>query len=195
MRCRTASVTERFGRRARCPATTGRAHADPADVDSRGSFSEVYSAEALARAGIAIEFVQDNHSCSALRGTVRGLHFQTPPFAQHKLVRVVRGAIWDVALDLRRSSPTYGRHVGVALSAREWNQLLVPIGFAHGFATLEPDTEVIYKVSARYAPEHDRGVRWNDPALRIRWPVAEGEVRLSDKDRALPALAEIETPF
>ena len=163
--------------------------------DRRGSFAEAYNADAFARAGIAVDFVQDNHSCSALRGTVRGLHFQAPPHAQHKLVRVVRGAVLDVAVDLRRGSGTYGRHVSVALSADDWSQLLVPIGFAHGFVTLAPDTEVLYKVSALYAPEHDRGILWNDPALGIDWPVGESEAVLSDKDRALPRLAEIASPF
>ena len=163
--------------------------------DERGAFSEVYNARAFAKAGLAIDFVQDNHSRSALAGTVRGLHFQAPPFAQHKLVRVVRGSVFDVAVDLRRHSPTYGRHVSVRLSAEEWSQLLVPVGFAHGFVTLEPDTEVLYKVSDYHAPDCDRGILWNDPALGIAWPVGEGEAMLSDRDRALPRLAEVATPF
>ena len=163
--------------------------------DHRGFFSEVYNKRALAEAGIDIEFVQDNHSLSAEKGTVRGLHFQTPPFAQDKLVRVVRGAVFDVAVDLRRESPTYGRHVSVVLSAETWNQILVPIGFAHGFMTLEPDTEVIYKVSGYYAPDHDKGLLWNDPALGIAWPIPETEAILSDKDRRQPRLAELVTPF
>lgn len=162
--------------------------------DARGAFAEVYSARAFAGIGIDIVFVQDNHSLSVERGTVRGLHFQAPPFAQHKLVRVVRGRILDVAVDLRRSSPTCGRHVCVELSAEAWNQLLVPIGFAHGFVTLEPGTEVVYKVSAPYAPAHERGIRWNDPALGISWPVGEDAV-ISDRDRALPLLSEIGAPF
>ena len=163
--------------------------------DHRGFFSEVYNKQALARAGIDIEFVQDNHSLSAEKGTVRGLHFQTPPFAQDKLVRVVRGAVFDVAVDLRRSSATYGRHVSAVLSAEAWNQILVPAGFAHGFMTLEPDTEVIYKVSGYYAPDHDKGLLWNDPALGIEWPIPETEAILSDKDRRQPRLAELEAPF
>ena len=161
-----------------------------------GVFSlEVYSRRALAEAGIDIEFVQDNHSLSAEKGTVRGLHFQTPPFAQDKLVRVVRGSVFDVAVDLRRDSPTYGRYVSVVLSAATWNQLLVPVGFGHGFMTLEPDTEVIYKVSEYYAPEHDKGLLWNDPAFCIQWPIPEDEAVLSDKDRRHPRLAEFTTPF
>ena len=163
--------------------------------DRRGFFSEVYSRRALADAGIDTDFVQDNHSLSARKGTVRGLHFQTPPHAQDKLVRVVRGAVFDVAVDLRRSSPTYGRHVSVVLSAEAWNQILVPVGFAHGFMTLEPDTEVVYKVSDYYAPDHDTGLLWNDPALDIRWPIQENEAALSDKDRRQPGFAGLVTPF
>ena len=163
--------------------------------DHRGFFSEVYGRRALAEAGIDTDFVQDNHSLSVEKGTVRGLHFQTPPFAQDKLVRVVRGSVFDVAIDLRQGSPTYGRHVSVVLSADAWNQVLVPIGFAHGFMTIEPDTEVIYKVSDCYSPEHDKGLLWNDPALGIHWPIPEGEAVLSDKDRRNPRLAELTTPF
>ncbi|MHC4128378.1 MAG: dTDP-4-dehydrorhamnose 3,5-epimerase [Planctomycetota bacterium] len=142
--------------------------------DRRGSFSETYSSRALAGAGIDLDFVQDNDSLSVQRWTIRGLHFQVPPFAQHKLIRVVRGAILDVAVDLRRGSPTRGRHVAVEVSADRWNQVLVPVGFAHGFCTLEPDTHVIYKVTCHYAPEHDKGLLWNDPALAQRdtkWPL------------------------
>ncbi len=163
--------------------------------DHRGFFSEVYNRRILAEAGIGIEFVQDNHSLSAEKGTVRGLHFQTPPFAQDKLVRVVRGSVFDVAVDLRRGSPTYGQHVSAVLSAEAWNQLLAPIGFAHGFMTLEPDTEVLYKVSNYYAPDHDQGILWNDPALGIAWPIPEAQAILSDKDRRQPRLAELATPF
>ena len=163
--------------------------------DRRGFFSETYSRKALAVIGIDIDFVQDNHSYSADKGTVRGLHFQTPPFAQDKLVRVVRGSVFDIAVDLRQGSPTYGRHVSAVLSAQAWNQILVPIGFAHGFMTLEPDTEVIYKVSNYYAPDHDKGLLWNDPALGINWPIADEEAVLSDKDRKQPRLAELITPF
>ena len=163
--------------------------------DRRGFFSETYNKQAFAALGIDIDFVQDNHSYSADKGTVRGLHFQTPPFAQDKLVRVVRGSVFDIAVDLRQGSPTYGRHVSAVLSAQAWNQLLVPIGFAHGFMTLEPDTEVIYRVSNYYAPDHDKGLLWNDPALGISWPIADAEAVLSEKDRKLPRLAELITPF
>ena len=159
--------------------------------DHRGFFSEVYNKRTLAAAGINIDFVQDNHSLSAERGTVRGLHFQVPPFAQDKLVRVVRGSVFDVAVDLRRGSPTYGKHVSAALSAEGWNQILVPIGFAHGLMTLEPDTEVLYKVSNYYSAEHDKGLLWNDPALGIEWPVAEDEAILSAKDKVQPRLADL----
>ena len=163
--------------------------------DERGFFSEVYNQAALAAAGIDIVFVQDNHSLSVPQGTVRGLHFQTPPFAQAKLVRVLRGAILDVAVDLRRSSPTFGQHVSAVLSAAEGNQILVPVGFAHGFATLEPDTEILYKVSAPYSREHDRGLLWNDPALGISWPVAPEHAVLSAKDQVQPPLSAIGNPF
>ena len=160
-------------------------------ADERGFFSETYSRRDLAEGGIEDEFVQDNHSLSAPVGTVRGLHYQLPPFAQAKLVRVTRGAVLDVAVDLRQGSPTFGRHVAATLSAANWNQLFVPAGFAHGFCTLEPDTELVYKVTAHYSREHDRGIRWDDPDLAIDWPVEPAAVVLSDKDRALPRLAEI----
>ena len=143
--------------------------------DRRGFFSETYNKKAFAALGIDIDFVQDNHSYSADKGTVRGLHFQTPPFAQDKLVRVERGSVFDIAVDLRQGSSSYGRHVSAVLSAQAWNQILVPIGFAHGFMTLEPDTEVIYKVSNYYAPDHDKGLLWNDPALGINWPISDDE--------------------
>ena len=163
--------------------------------DHRGFFSEVYSRRTLAEAGIDVDFVQDNHSLSARSGTVRGLHFQTPPRAQDKLVRVVRGSAFDVAVDLRRSSATYGRHVSVVLSADAWNQILIPVGFAHGYMTLVPDTEIVYKVSDDYASGHDAGLLWNDPSLGIRWPVPETEAVLSDKDRGQPSFAGFVTPF
>lgn len=163
--------------------------------DHRGFFSEVYNRKELEAAGICIQFVQDNHSLSAERGVVRGLHFQVPPFAQDKLVRVVRGSVFDVAVDLRRGSPTYGKHVSVVLSAGEWNQVLVPIGFAHGLVTLEPDTEVLYKVSDYYSPEHDKGLLWNDPALGIAWPVAAEEVVLSARDKTHPCLTDLPPYF
>jgi dTDP-4-dehydrorhamnose 3,5-epimerase len=163
--------------------------------DHRGFFSETYNKGELAKVGVNLEFVQDNHSLSVERGVVRGLHFQIPPFAQDKLVRVVRGAIFDVAVDIRRGSPTYGNHVARIISAQEWNQFLVPIGFAHGFCTLEANTEVIYKVTNYYSPEHDRGVLWNDADLRIAWPVEESEAVLSDKDRKQPRFSELPNYF
>jgi dTDP-4-dehydrorhamnose 3,5-epimerase len=163
--------------------------------DARGFFSEIFRDDALRRHGIEMTFVQENHSLSVDRGVIRGLHFQTPPMAQAKLVRVAAGAILDVAVDIRTGSPSYGRHVAVALSAAEGNQLFVPEGFAHGFCTLDPSTEVIYKVNRYYSPEHDRGMRWNDPALGIVWPVGEAEAVLSDKDRRQPLLAELPALF
>jgi dTDP-4-dehydrorhamnose 3,5-epimerase len=162
--------------------------------DARGFFSETFNVRDLAAVGVDTLFVQDNHSLSALRGTIRGLHFQAPPHAQDKLVRVVRGSVLDVAVDLRKGSPTFGQHAAVELSAKNWKQLLVPVGFAHAFCTLEPDTEVIYKVSALYSPQSDMGIAWNDPALGIAWPDFAG-AELSAKDAKLPPLAEIESPF
>ncbi len=163
--------------------------------DDRGFFSETYNRKALIEAGIASEFVQDNHSLSRQRGVVRGLHFQVAPRGQGKLIRVTRGAILDVAVDIRVGSPTYGQHVTAVLSATNWQQLWVPIGFAHGFCTLEADTEVQYKVTDYYAPECDRGILWNDPALGISWPVAFDEAVLSDKDRKQPRLADAPAAF
>lgn len=163
--------------------------------DSRGFFSEVYSRATMRAAGVGMEFIQDNHSRSAKVGTVRGLHFQTPTFTQDKLVRVARGCILDVAVDIRRASPTYGKHVSAELSAGNWAQLFVPIGFAHGFVTLEPDTEVLYKVSAPYSPLNDAGILWNDPALGITWPLPPEGATLSDKDARLPMLADFVSPF
>lgn len=162
--------------------------------DPRGYFWEPYNKRALAAAGIKVEFVQDNHSCSALAGTVRGLHFQIPPHAQDKLIWVARGRIFDVVVDLRQSSPTFRQHYTVELSADEPLQIFVPAGFAHGFCTLEPGTEVMYKVSDYYAPVHERGIRWNDPELGIPWPVAAAEATLSAKDEryaGIGALADL----
>jgi len=139
--------------------------------------------------------VQDNASYSREAGTIRGLHYQRPPAAQAKLVRVVRGRVLDVAVDLRRGSPSYGRFVAVELTAEGGEQLFVPVGFAHGFCALEPDTEVAYKVSDFYAPQHEAGVIWNDPDIGIEWPLAGGEPVLSDKDTRLPRLAESGPPF
>lgn len=158
--------------------------------DGRGFFVETYTQKALAAAGIHMPFVQDNHALSGAKGTVRGLHLQCPPVPQGKLVRVVRGAVLDVAVDVRQGSPTFGRHVAVTLSADNFKQLWVPPGFLHGYATLEADTEVIYKVTGYYAPECDRGVQWNDPALGIDWPVSTADAVLSPKDLANRPLAE-----
>lgn len=141
------------------------------------------------------DFVQENHSLSAEQGTVRGLHFQIPPAAQDKLVRVAAGAIMDVAVDIRVGSPTYGSYVSAVLSADNWNQLLVPKGFAHGFCTLIANTQVIYKVTSYYAPEHDRGLTWDDPALNIKWNIARQEATLSEKDSMQPLLAELPDYF
>jgi len=163
--------------------------------DHRGFFSEIFNYRQFQEAGIVMNAVQDNHSLSGPRGTVRGLHFQSPPHAQAKLVRVTRGAVLDVAVDIRHGSPTFGRHVAVELSAEKWNQLYIPAGFAHGFCTLEPDTEFLYKVDAYYAPTHDKGILWNDPALAIDWPVEASEAALSDKDKAHPPLSELPQYF
>lgn len=156
--------------------------------DARGFFSETYNKESLRNVGIEAEFVQDNHSLSVEKGVVRGLHYQIAPMAQHKLIRVISGAILDIALDIRRSSPTFGKHVALRISVEEWNQIFVPIGFAHGFVTLEPNTQVIYKVSAPYSPPHERGIRWNDPALAIAWGISESDAILSERDRKHPFL-------
>jgi len=163
--------------------------------DPRGFFSEIFRADLLREHGIGVEFAQENHSLSVDRGVVRGLHFQTPPTAQAKLVRAGAGSILDVAVDIRRGSPTYGQHVAVILSAEEGNQLFVPEGFAHGFCTLEPNTQVLYKVNRYYSREHDSGLAWNDPALGIAWPVAEEAAILSDKDRRQPRLADLPAYF
>ncbi|HZH28541.1 MAG TPA: dTDP-4-dehydrorhamnose 3,5-epimerase [Azospirillaceae bacterium] len=159
--------------------------------DHRGFFAETYNKRVFAELGINLDFVQDNHSRSAEVGTIRGLHYQLPPYAQDKLVRVVKGAVWDVAVDIRKGSPTFGRHVAVRLDAQEGVSLLVPKGFAHGFITLEPDTEVIYKVTDYYAPSHDRGLMWNDPDLGIDWPIPADRVILSDRDRKHPPFADL----
>lgn len=160
--------------------------------DDRGFFSETYNAKSFAEAGIDLTFVQDNHSYSATKGVVRGLHYQLPPFAQDKLVRVTRGAILDVAVDIRKSSPTFGKWVALEVSAEKWNQILVPKGFAHGFMTLVENTEVIYKVTDYYSPEHDRSIRFDDPAIGIDWPLPSSGVQLSDKDQKAPLFADAE---
>ena len=163
--------------------------------DERGFFSETWNAAAWREAGVDRQFVQDNHSLSRRPGVLRGLHFQAPPSAQAKLVRVSRGSAFDVAVDVRSGSPTYRQWVGVLLSAAEWNQLLIPEGFAHGFLTLEPDTEVQYKATALYDPASDRVIRFDDPAIGIEWPLAADQLTLSDRDRTAPLLAELETGF
>lgn len=159
--------------------------------DKRGFFSETWNQARFAAAGIPGPFIQDNHSLSEKRGTLRGLHCQVAPSVQGKLVRVLKGAIWDVAVDARRASPTFGKHVSAVLSAENWSQLWVPGGFLHGFVTLEPDTEVQYKVTGGYYDtKAERGVIWNDPDLALPWPVDPAEVLVSDKDAKLPRLAE-----
>jgi dTDP-4-dehydrorhamnose 3,5-epimerase len=168
----------------------------PAKIgDARGFFSEIYKRNEFETAGIYVDFVQENHSLSEQRGTIRGLHYQTHPFAQDKLVRVVRGRIFDVAVDLRASSPTYKMYVAAELSADNWQQMLIPIGFAHGFCTLVPNTEIVYKVSNYYSRAHDFGIAWNDPDIGIKWPVGEGGAVLSDKDKVQPRLCEIGRVF
>jgi len=163
--------------------------------DERGFFSESWNRKTLAGQGIDIDFVQDNHSLSAAVGTVRGLHFQSPPHAQAKLVRCGRGRLFDVAVDIRRGSPTYGRWVGVELSFENARQLLVPEGFLHGFVTREPDTEIIYKCSDYYAPDCDGAVRFDDPDIGIDWGIDPASAVTSAKDAAAPLLSEFETPF
>ncbi|MCU0830697.1 MAG: dTDP-4-dehydrorhamnose 3,5-epimerase [Rhizobiaceae bacterium] len=163
--------------------------------DERGFFSEVFSAGAWAAGGVTAQFMQDNHSYSQAIGVLRGLHFQTPPFAQAKLVRVTRGAVFDVAVDIRAGSPTFGQWDAIELSADKWNQLYIPEGFAHGFLTLTPDVEFVYKVSAPYSKAHDRSIRFDDPAIGIDWPVVSTGLTLSDKDRNALVLAEVDTGF
>ena len=162
--------------------------------DHRGFFAETYSQRIYAELGINENFVQDNHSLSAELGTVRGLHFQGPPHAQAKLVRCGRGAIFDVAVDIRKGSATYGKSVGYELSAENGAQLFIPAGFAHGFATLQPDSEIIYKCTDYYAPETEGALRWDDPAIGIDWPL-HGAAILSEKDAVAPVLANLDSPF
>lgn len=163
--------------------------------DERGFFCETYNASLWKELGIDFNFVQDNHSLSKDVGTIRGLHFQTTPYAQDKLVRVLRGRILDIAVDLRASSSTYKQYFAVELSRENWNQLLIPIGFAHGFLTLEPETEVFYKVTNFYSPKHDFGVAWNDPEINIDWPIDRRKIILSQKDQNLPKLADVKGLF
>ena len=162
--------------------------------DQRGFFAETYSRQKYAGMGVDVEFVQDNHSLSRDVGTLRGLHFQAPPHAQGKLVRCGRGAFFDVAVDIRRGSPTYGQWVGYVLSAENGHQLYVPVGFAHGFVTLEPDSEIVYKCSDYYAPETEGLLRWDDPDIGIEWPL-KGNPTLSEKDATAPLLKGFESPF
>jgi dTDP-4-dehydrorhamnose 3,5-epimerase len=163
--------------------------------DARGFLAETYSRRDYAGAGVADEFVQENLSLSRERGVVRGLHFQTPPMAQAKLIRVLRGRIFDVVVDIRVGSPTFGRHLAMEMDASEIQQLFVPEGFAHGFSTLVPDTEVAYKVTRYYSPAHEGGLLWNDPALGIAWPVQARDAILADRDRSFPPLAQFNSPF
>lgn len=163
--------------------------------DERGFFSETWNASTWQAAGIDHLFVQDNQSLSSAKGVLRGLHYQEPPFAQAKLVRVTHGSIFDVAVDIRHGSPTFGQWVGLTVSAEAWNQIYIPGGFAHGFLTLEPNSEVLYKVSAPYAPRHDRAIRFDDPAIGIEWPLGELTPILSEKDRAAPLLADVAPVF
>ena len=162
----------------------------PRFLDARGFFSETWNERRFAEAGVPGPFVQDNHARSAERGVVRGLHLQIDPSAQGKLVRVVRGSIWDVAVDIRPGSPTFGQHAGMVLSADNWQQLWIPAGLLHGYCTLELDTEVIYKVTAPWDRQAERGVIWNDPELAVPWPISADEAILSDKDGALPRLTD-----
>ncbi len=162
--------------------------------DHRGFFAETYSRRTYASLGVDVAFVQDNHSLSAAVGTVRGLHFQAPPHAQAKLVRCGRGAIFDVAVDIRRGSPTYGKWAGFTLSADNGAQLYIPKGFAHGFVTLEADSEIVYKCSEYYSPEAEGALRWDDPDIGIEWPI-KGNAILSEKDASAPLLADFYSPF
>lgn len=162
-------------------------------VDERGAFIETLRASALAPFGVTHGWVQENQVRTAARGVLRGLHFQTPPHAQGKLVRVLRGAVFDVAVDLRRGSASYGRSVCVELSAEDQRQVYVPIGFAHGYLTLSDDCEVLYKTSAEYAPESEGGLRWDDPGLAISWPLLD--VETSGRDRCWPDFSEFRSPF
>jgi len=163
--------------------------------DSRGFFSEIFSRRDFESAGISFQPVQENYSWSAAQFTIRGLHWQSPPHAQMKLVHVLQGKILDVAVDLRINSPWFGQHVSAELSAQNWQQLLIPAGFAHGFCTLEPDTGVLYTVDDFYSAEHDTGVRWNDPDIGIAWPADAGGASLSDRDKQLPLLTDCDLPF
>ena len=164
-------------------------------VDDRGWFSETFHERRLRDIGITCHFVQDNQSSSKRAGTLRGFHFQLPPAAQAKLVGVLRGRILDVAVDVRRGSPSFGKHVSLELSADSGRQFYIPVGFAHGYVSLEDDVLVMYKVSAYYSPAHDSGIRWNDPEIAFPWPFNDIDIITSDKDRRLPFLNEFTSPF
>ena len=160
--------------------------------DARGFFAETYQRQRFTDIGVPQDWIQDNHSLSAEKGVLRGLHYQVAPMAQDKLIRVLKGSIFDVAVDIRGGSPSFGKWVARVLSSGAFNQLLIPKGFAHGFLTLEPDVEVLYKVTAPYSPECDRGIAWNDPAIGIEWPLEPGQQPiLSGKDKTLPRLADV----
>lgn len=163
--------------------------------DKRGYFSETWNYRDFTEAVGDFRFVQDNHSLSRLAGTLRGLHFQCPPAAQDKLVRCLRGRVFDVAVDIRHDSPSFGKHVAVELSAENRRQVLIPAGFAHGFLTLEPDTELFYKSTGYYSQAHDMGITWDDPTLAIDWPVPPGGLILSDKDKTLPRFSDLPPIF
>ena len=163
--------------------------------DHRGFFSETYNKKTMSLKNINLDFVQDNHSFSKYKGTLRGLHFQVSPFAQDKLVRVIQGSILDVAVDIRTNSPTYGKYVSAIIDSDNFKQILVPVGFAHGFLTLEDNTEVIYKVSEYYSPESERGIIWNDSDLNIDWSFPHSEITLLDRDKTFPRLKDIEDFF
>jgi dTDP-4-dehydrorhamnose 3,5-epimerase len=164
-------------------------------TDARGFFSEVYRSDALLAAGVNTQFVQDNHVYSQKNGVLRGLHFQTPPHAQGKLVRCIKGAILDIAVDIRTGSPTFGQHVAVELSAVNWHQLWVPPGFAHGYLTLEAGCEVVYKVTQYWDSSAERGIAWDDPALAINWGLSAPDLTIAEKDRNNPRLADLEPVF
>lgn len=163
--------------------------------DHRGFFSESWNKDTMEANGLQFDFVQDNHSLSATVGTIRGLHLQTPPHAQDKLVRCGKGRLFDVAVDIRKGSPTYGQWVGVELSFENGRQLLVPKGFAHGFVTREPDTEIIYKCSDYYAPDCDAAIRWDSPEIGIDWGLGDTAPVLSEKDAVAPSLSDFDSPF
>ncbi|MBO6783520.1 MAG: dTDP-4-dehydrorhamnose 3,5-epimerase [Alphaproteobacteria bacterium] len=164
-------------------------------TDERGWLSELWNPDALGAAGLDVDFVQDNQSHNSKAGPVRGLHFQVPPHAQGKLITCLSGAIFDVAVDLRVGSPTYGRHVGLRMDADDTRQMWIPAGFAHGYCALEDNTRVLYKLTAPFAPHAAKGIRWDDPALGIAWPLEAGMELVNDRDRNLPCLADYDSPF